>query len=216
MLSCRFCSKDCKNDNSLRNHERLCSSNPNRQKTYFSSIENQRKMVSKRENQYQKAKRLGLPKPVLSEEGRAKIIATNKIVNANMSEESKQKRRDTIAEKVKNGEWHTSLAKRMHYRYKNIDMHGKWEYNYAVWLDKSNIQWEKCKESFEYFFEGKNRRYTPDFYLIESDTYVEVKGYKTGKDEAKWNQFPKHRKLKILMKEDLISLGVDINSSVAD
>jgi hypothetical protein len=66
------------------------------------------------------------------------------------------------------------------------------------------------------FAEGLNIDNTPDFYLIESDTYVEVKGYKTEKDEAKWNQFPKHRKLKILMKEDLISLGVDINSSVAD
>ena len=28
MLICKFCNKECKNDNSLRNHERLCSSNP--------------------------------------------------------------------------------------------------------------------------------------------------------------------------------------------
>lgn len=30
MLNCKFCSKECKNDNSLRNHERLCKLNPNR------------------------------------------------------------------------------------------------------------------------------------------------------------------------------------------
>lgn len=216
MLNCKFCQKECKNDNSLRNHERLCRSNPNRQKTFFSDIENQKKISKKRENQYQKAERLGLPKPVLSEEARAKIIANNKIVNANMSEASKEKRRKTIADRVKNGEWHTSLAKRMHYRYKGVDMHGKWEYNYAVWLDKNQIKWEKCKESFEYEFDGKQRRYTPDFYLKESDTYIEIKGYKTEKDEAKWNQFPKHRKLKVLMEKDLISLGVEINSAVAD
>lgn len=29
-MLCKFCSKECKNDNSLRNHERCCPSNPNR------------------------------------------------------------------------------------------------------------------------------------------------------------------------------------------
>lgn len=37
--SCSFCGKLCKNDNSLRNHERLCSKNPNRQKTTFANKE---------------------------------------------------------------------------------------------------------------------------------------------------------------------------------
>jgi hypothetical protein len=31
MFICKHCGKECKNDNSLRNHERLCKSNPNRQ-----------------------------------------------------------------------------------------------------------------------------------------------------------------------------------------
>jgi hypothetical protein len=30
---CKYCSKECKNANSLRNHERLCKQNPNRQIT---------------------------------------------------------------------------------------------------------------------------------------------------------------------------------------
>lgn len=30
MLLCKHCKKECKNSNSLRNHERLCKSNPNR------------------------------------------------------------------------------------------------------------------------------------------------------------------------------------------
>lgn len=28
MLNCKFCNKECKSDNSLRNHERLCKQNP--------------------------------------------------------------------------------------------------------------------------------------------------------------------------------------------
>ena len=30
MLLCKFCSKECKNENSLRNHERLCKLNPDK------------------------------------------------------------------------------------------------------------------------------------------------------------------------------------------
>ena len=39
---------------------------------------------------------------------------------------------------------------------------------------------------FSYEFKGA-REYFPDFYLPEHDAYVEVKGYKTDKDSAKWD-----------------------------
>lgn len=32
---CRFCDKECKNANALKNHERLCKENPNRQESSF-------------------------------------------------------------------------------------------------------------------------------------------------------------------------------------
>lgn len=35
MLICKYCSKECKNANSLRNHERLCKSNPCRDLTPY-------------------------------------------------------------------------------------------------------------------------------------------------------------------------------------
>jgi len=37
MLVCKFCNKECKNLNSLRNHERLCGSNPTRQSSNLNS-----------------------------------------------------------------------------------------------------------------------------------------------------------------------------------
>jgi PAB1-binding protein PBP1 len=49
----------------------------------------------------------------------------------------------------------------------------------------------------------KNRKYTPDFYLTESDEYIEIKGYKTEKDKAKWSQFPKNKKLIVLTASEL-------------
>lgn len=35
MYKCKFCNKECKNDNSLRNHERLCKQNPDRDLTPY-------------------------------------------------------------------------------------------------------------------------------------------------------------------------------------
>lgn len=109
----------------------------------------------------------------------------------------------TVNKKVEQGLWHTSLAKRMHKKYKGVNFHGNWELAYAKYLDKNKIKWIRTTDSFEYTFEGKKRRYTPDFYLPGSDEYIEIKGYKTAKDIAKWSQFPKHRKLTILMEDDL-------------
>ena len=73
---CKFCSKECKNDNSLRNHERLCKENPNRQESYF-VIYN--RSDAPKTNQYIKARQLGLPLPKyeISEETRKKLSENN-------------------------------------------------------------------------------------------------------------------------------------------
>ena len=54
---CKFCSSSRTNANSLRNHERLCAVNPDRQLTHFSA----RKPIAKRSNQFIKAKLNGAP-----------------------------------------------------------------------------------------------------------------------------------------------------------
>lgn len=35
MYNCKYCGKECKNPNSLRNHGRLCKQNPDHQNTTF-------------------------------------------------------------------------------------------------------------------------------------------------------------------------------------
>lgn len=212
-MNCKFCRNLCKNYNSRINHERLCKENPNRDMSFF--IEHQDKLSLirnspefKYQNQYTKAEALGLDKPIISEESRIKIS----IASRNRSDEVNKKIGEsvskTIRKKVEEGTWHTSLAKRMHHNYNGIDLHGSWELNYAKWLDQNNIRWERCKRSFSYIFENKRRRYTPDFFLSESNQYIEIKGYKTTKDVAKWEQFPKELKLTILMESDLKSMGI--------
>ena len=47
MLLCTYCKKECKNPNSLRNHERLCKLNPDRQLTTYEKGINPFQSVSK-------------------------------------------------------------------------------------------------------------------------------------------------------------------------
>ncbi len=209
MLICFHCGKECKNDNSLRNHERLCKCNPQRQFTLFQNLEFQRNKIGNGgENQFTKAKRLGLKFPEVSEATREKIKKASLSRTASWHKENGKRISKSINKKVEEGTWHTSLAKNMHKEYKGIDLHGSWEFEYVKYLDANGIQWIRNKDSFSYVYNEKERRYTPDFYLLESDVYVEIKGYKTEKDEAKWSQFPKHRKLIVLMAKELKQLGI--------
>ena len=96
----------------------------------------------------------------------------------------------------------------MHHNYNGVDLHGSWELKYAKHLDSNNILWERCNTVFKYVFEGKERQYKPDFFLPDTNEYVEIKGYVTPKDQAKWEQFPKDITLKVLMKQDLKKLNI--------
>ena len=206
-LLCIYCEKTCKSDNSLRNHERLCKSNPNRQFTVFSDPKFQKINPGRGSNQFTLAKKEGRTVEI-SETTREKFRVLLKSRSAEFNAETAKKISKTILEKAARGEWHTSVAKKMHHSFNGIDLHGSWEYKYALYLENNKIKWERCKESFKYFFQDKWRTYTPDFYLSETDEYVEIKGYKTKKDDAKWSQFPSHRTLKILMKKELIDLNI--------
>lgn len=64
------------------------------------------------------------------------------------------------------------------------------------------------KKAFEYNWNGRLHKYLPDFYLIDTNEYVEIKGIETERDIAKWSQFPK--KLKVLKRKDLRLLGLKV------
>jgi hypothetical protein len=70
-------------------------------------------------------------------------------------------------------------------------LHGGWEHKLALFLDEHHVTWTKPRMSFTYIWKGKEHEYFPDFFLKDHDVYIEVKGYKSERDEAKWNQFPK-------------------------
>lgn len=89
-MNCKYCGKECKNKNSLILHEKYCKSNPNRVKSNFELYNEKRnKLNIKGENQYTKAKRLGLEKPIVSKESHT--IRSKSKTNIKHSDETKNK-----------------------------------------------------------------------------------------------------------------------------
>lgn len=111
-MNCMFCGKECKNDNSLRNHQRLCKLNPERQTTPFQDLEKQKEIAKIRSANKIYKNQWANPDFKISDETRKKLSEATKRRNANESEETKAKRKATINKKVENGEWHVSLAKK--------------------------------------------------------------------------------------------------------
>ena len=59
-----------------------------------------------------------------------------------------------------------------------------WEYNVALKLNELNILWIR-NQYLNYFIDGVKKIYNPDFYLPDSNEYIEVKGYFSDKDKIK-------------------------------
>jgi hypothetical protein len=101
--------------------------------------------------------------------------------------------------------WHKSpSAGRVHYQ-------SGYERKFMEWLDSREIKWNKCRERFPYTAsDGKKHTYNPDFYLPDSDLYVEIKGMIRMNDPAKFAAFPKDKKLALLGCKELQKLGLDV------
>jgi len=86
-------------------------------------------------------------------------------------------------------------------------MRSSYEIAYAKYLDKKGIKWLYEPKAFDL---GRTT-YRPDFYLPETDKYIEIKGWITDKAKKKMNKF-KNRYPKInfniLTKKELLILQV--------
>lgn len=84
----------------------------------------------------------------------------------------------------------------------SVQLDGTWELTVAEFLDRQKYNWKRNTERFPYICpKGKNRHYIPDFWVEELGGFVEVKGYETELDRAKWKYFP--NKLAVLRKEHI-------------
>lgn len=88
--------------------------------------------------------------------------------------------------------------------YKGIKMRSSWEISYAQYLDIKGYIWKYEPESFKML----HGFYTPDFWVEELNSYVEVKGYFRDQiSRDKFEEFSKSYPVILADKEYLLSLG---------
>lgn len=213
---CKYCGKECKNLNSLRQHEIRCKENPDRIHMVSNFIKYNEKVrngeIEKiNKNHFAKAKKLGLPIPTVSEETRLKISKAGK--GRRHTELSKQKISRGMQRVVRENPDSYS-ASNVNGRVKKVEYNGilldsSWEVEVAKYLDSNNIKWERPKIGLEYIWENKKRIYYPDFYLPQYNMYIEVKGYERERDRCKWESL---HNLIVIKKKEID----DINSNEYD
>ena len=171
MFNCIFCNKEGKSANSLRNHQRLCHSNPDRQVSSFTWYNENRVAWNKGLSQKdfpslarpnQKGVKFGAALTGHTEEAKRKISQKLSINNKG----GRAKWYDVAGQKVQ----------------------GTWERNVALKFEELGIEWKKLKtnrDALEYIMDDKVRCYTPDFFLPTYNVFLEVKGHWWGRDREK-------------------------------
>lgn len=205
MLNCKYCLNERKDLVSLRNHERMCKQNPNRNlpvkdKSFYKTRKNS--------NQYIKAKELGITSPIITEETRKKMSEKSRIrwtdeKRKNWSDRMKIQAQKNIENHPESYSYKNFCGRAKKSLYKDEWMHSSWELHFAMWLERNNIKWTKKVRYFEYEWENSTKKYFPDFYLEELDRYVEVKGYETERDKAKWKSVSN---LIVLKQKDILAI----------
>lgn len=188
-ITCIHCSKEITSNN-IERHQIKCSL----PKVASAPKFNPRNTGKKGRNQFSKARDEGRPIPVQSDESKAKSLAT-KILRGSLSHSEESRKKISAAMKKAVAEHPDSYSSSNRGRTKQIivdgiKFQGQWEVDFYLWAKASGLNPQRATEGFNYHWNGE-RTYFPDFYIESTDWYVEVKGYETDRDRAKWNQFPK-------------------------
>lgn len=85
--------------------------------------------------------------------------------------------------------------------YKGYWCDSSWQLAFVMYNLDNNIKFSRNIKGFDYQYNGKIRRFYPDFIL--NNEYIQIKGYYCDMVQAKINSFPKDLVLKILVKKDM-------------
>lgn len=160
--------KECKNANSLRNHERMCKQNPERQVSPFVKLNAERGAWNKglTKDSDERVRKQG---ETFSERYKG-TDEGKRIFSHPHTEEHKQKMRE-IAIRRHLGGWHTS--KTIKYDDKTLD--STYELEVAKSLDENSIEWTRPNYLIWQDDSGRKHRYYSDFYLPKYNVYLDPK-----------------------------------------
>lgn len=166
MKECKFCGLKSKR---AKFHELFCELNPQRRKG---------------SNQFTK-----YPDCKVRDETRRKLSERN--LGKIWSEEKKRRHSIIMKEVVKNNPDSYSsknvCGRLQKYTFNGMTFTGKWELEVAKSLHSNNIRFTNIVNPFEYVWDDGVHLYFPDFYLMDYDIYIEVKGYIRERDICKWS-----------------------------
>lgn len=181
-MKCVYCEKSFVRKNGYTLHQKACKLNPNR-------IPGSNQWTN---GDYQ-----------IKDETRQKLAWSNSQRISHWNEETKKAQSVRMKLAVEqNPESYTSSnrGRTKQIIYNGVKFQGNWELIFYKWCISNNLDVIRPNEWFDYIWNG-NRKYNPDFYIPSLDLYVEVKGFETERDKAKWLQFPK--KLRIIKLQEI-------------
>lgn len=194
-LYCIYCGKQCKNNNSLTQHQLRCKANPERR--VFNNLSNR-----------------GWAK------GLTKYTDNRILNNSNSKKDYFQEHEGSFKGKFHTQETKDKLSKiqtEIDHSDHNRNSHGKrgyynnvffmstWELAYYIYISENFPQQNiiRCKKRFKYKdIEGKNHYYTPDF-IVNNTQFIEIKGWETDLDKIKYSVVPN---LTVLYYDDLYDI----------
>ena len=182
MLACSFCAKDCKSSNSLKNHERCCPNNPNRNyKNGMSGKSAWNKGLNKEDVRVKtlSEKLCGKKHPGFSKEALEKL--------------------SSLAKERGLGGYRPHPNKGLYYN--GIWFDSKWEVQVAQSLDENNISWERPRVG--YTWTNCGRKYYPDFYLKDYDVFLDPKNsFLRKKDQEKIDEAQRRNLIKVIILDE--------------
>jgi len=99
------------------------------------------------------------------------------------------------------------------YRYHNKTYQGSWEFMFGLWLEQQDIKFNVHENVKQFHCKHENEMeftYCPDFYLVDYDRYVEVKGYFSDENKKRMQLFRQQHSnidVTIIDKNKLVEIG---------
>lgn len=197
MFKCKYCNKECKNANSLRNHERLCKLNPNHQTTVFSTDNPQKKHAWNKGLNIEDERIRNLV------DGVKKYYTTHPGVQTGKprTEEEKRKISETARKNKLSGGYRQGSGRGHKGKYRGYYCDSTYELVYVIYNLDHNIKFDRCPISYTYTINGIEHQYHPDF-ILEDGSLIEIKGYHTSTVDVKLASVT-DRKIRVLYEKDL-------------
>lgn len=179
-MNCKYCNKES-NAGGIGSHEPYCKQNPDRKQRKKSKFACPKIGTAPWNKGLTGDPRLAVP------EERKKYLSLVCSGRAK-TEEAENARKKKIKEKsANNGGYRKGSGRSKHGWYKNIWCDSSWELAWVIYNLDHGLQFTRNTSAFEYEYEGKKRKYYPDF--VVENSYIEIKGYFTEQTKAKVEQF---------------------------